>query len=194
MTCISSRGGAVTSNMAATSTYRSNGPTRSEASVCLCQWARCSVFHVASGSVMSVQLLPLRWSQHQRLSAGCREPEGCCGAEEVWGIHRVDAVSDYKQFHPQTGPRPFFFFKLMLLCCCWQRLPCSRRVTLNPLRAAPNGAPSLSCCSESLWFICCTPCGCCTDSSTPNPAMEAEETYASPPTWQRDPDYRLAQA
>lgn len=73
-------------------------------------------------------------------------------------------------------------------------LPCSHRVVLNQRTAALRGAPSQSCCSGSLWFIRSTPCGCCTAFSTPNPAMEAEESTASPLTWQQDPDYRLVQA
>lgn len=75
-----------------------------------------------------------------------------------------------------------------------QQLPCSHRAPLKPQTAAVREDPSLSCCSVCLWFICFTRPGCCTASSTPNPATEAEESTASPPIWQQDPDCRLAQA
>lgn len=91
-------------------------------------------------------------------------------------------------------PVSFHFIISSLRYCNNSWLPCSHRVAPNPRRAAVRGALSLSCCSACLWFTCSTPPGCFTASSTPNPATEAEESTASPPTWQQDPDYRLAQA
>lgn len=72
----------------------------------------------------------------------------------------------------------------------FQTAPCWHRVIPSPRIAARNGVPSLSCFSVSSWCTRSTRCGCSTASWTPNPATEAEESTASPPTWLPGPNCR----
>lgn len=75
-----------------------------------------------------------------------------------------------------------------------EQLRCFLRVIPNPRTAAARESPLRSCCSGCLSFTRSTPPGSCTASSTPNPAMEAEGSNASPLILQPDPDYRSVQA
>lgn len=140
----------------------------------LCVYERFSQIRLVKGACAQARSISIP------MSAGCRP-------------NRKDAASREEVVR-------IVFFDAVTLCALfsWCQIPlfplCSHPVTPNLQTAEARGAPSLSCCWECSWCICCTPPGCCTASSTPNPAMEAGESPAFLPTWLPNPDCRLVQA